>query len=304
MTQLEYEFDLDQVPVQAAEPDGGRPLLPGRRTRPLLMLALVLAALGGAVLRTVSSGGDEPPPLPVSARVSVTALALTPDPVVKLRLELSSPAGDLQVDRLRLVDGGTGVATVSLTALVPAGRTAGFDLDLPLVCRPLGTGDLTGTVRVRDPGARLWREVPVVATGTLHGGDGACGQPATQQLPPGWQNPLQVQDVTVTGDRLEFTVTGLGGLDRVQGISIDGTLLSPAPGTRPTGQLAVLAPQPDCSRPDRQSLLPTGVRVTLIGPAGLITRYAALGPTLAHWLRDTREQRCGGRSAAPAQEGG
>ena len=292
------EFDLDHAPVRFA-PESG-PAAPPGRYRPLLVLALVLAAVAGAVLRTVSFGGPETPPAPVSAVLTLTDLALSPDPVVELRLQVTAVAGDVQVDRVRLIGGGAGDVSLPLETLVPAGRSTGFDLETALTCRDLGTPDLTGTVRVRDPASPLWREVPVVTAGELHGGNGACGLPATRDLPPGWPKPMTVDDVRVSGEVLAFTVGGLGGLDRVQGVSVDGTLLSQAPGTRPTGHIAVLRPQLDCRRLDTRPFVPTGVRVTLTGPSGLVTRYAALGPALAHWLRSTREQQCGDRSAVPA----
>jgi hypothetical protein len=287
------EFDLDHATARAE----GAPARPGGRRRPLLLLALVVAALGGALLRTVSFGSSEPPAAPVSAVLSLTDLALAPDPVIGLRLELTATAGDVQVDRLRLGGGGSGNVTLPLGTLLPSGRSSGFDLETPLLCKPLGNPDLTGTVRVRDPGAQLWREVPVVTAGLLHGPGGACGVAANQVLPPGWDAPLEVGAVRAVGPVLTFTVKGLGSLDRVQGVSVDGTILSPAAGNRATGEIAVLAPEPDCTRPDTRPFVPTGVRVLLTGPSGMVTRYAALGPVLAQWLRSARADRCDHRTA-------
>jgi hypothetical protein len=287
------EFDLDHTAARA--PDG--PARRSGRHRPLLLLALVVAALTGAVLRTVSFGSSEPPASPVAAVLTLTDLALSPDPVLGLRLELTATSGEVQVDRLRLSGGGADGATLPLGTLLPAGRSSGFDLETPLLCKSLGNPDLTGTVLVRDPDAQLWREVPVVATGLLHGPGGACGVAANQALPPGWDAPLPVSAVRVKGPVLTFTVTGLGSLDRVQGVSVDGTVLSPTAGNRATGVIAVLAPEPDCTRPDTRPFVPTGVRVLLTGPSGMVTRYAALGPVLAQWLRSARADRCP-RSAA------
>lgn len=289
MTLLEFDLDPAPAPATAAGPERG-----SGRLRPLLLLALVLAAVAGAVLRTVPFGDTDPPAPPVSAVLTAQGLALTPDPVLALRLVVSSPAADLQLDRLTLTGGGTDVV-LALGTLLPAGRPQGFDLEVPLRCAPGAVRDLAGTLRARPADATVWQQVAVQATGPLRGSGGGCGV-AAQALPVGWDRPLPVDDVAVDGDLLTFTVGGLGALDRVLGVSVDGTLLSPAAGTRPTGRIAVLRPQPDCSRPDTRPVLPTGAQVLLDGPSGQVTRYAALGPVLAQWWRAGRARACDGGS--------
>ena len=283
------EFDLDHAPARPGAPAPG----PAGRRLPLLLGALVVAAVAGAVLRTVSFGHAEPPAAPVVAVLSADGLTLAPDPTLSLRLEVAAEAGDIEVQRVDLRGGGSGDVSIRLGAQIRSGRSAGFDLETTLVCRPLGNPDLTGTVRVLDVGAELARDVPLVTTGALHGDGGGCGLTAAG-LPTGWPDPVPVSDVRVVGEVLALRLDDLGA-GRVQGVSVEGTVLSPAPGARPDDELALLPPTLDC-RPDTRPALATGLQLLVAAPDGLSTRYAPVGPELARWLRSARAGQCDRRS--------
>ena len=299
------EFDLDELARRGPGRRGsGLPGsgLPGDPSRPaprsgrgvaILAGALVLAAIGGAVLRSVSSGAGPVPAAPVTARLTVQGLALAPDPMMALRLELSAPAAGVEVDRIDLNGGGVDRVSLPLDASLASAGSLGFDLAAPLRCSGLGEPDLTGTVRLRDQAAAGWREVSVVVAGALNADGGGCAL-TRAGLPDGWQAPVRVDGVQVQQGSLVITVAELGAGRTVAGVFADGTLLSRAPGTGPVGRLALQPPVSDCRAQASRPAVPTGLRLLVSGrPEGLVSRYAAVGPALAGWLRSSYTAQCG-----------
>jgi hypothetical protein len=284
------EFDLDQSVRSGV---AARSMFRSARTVALLVGVLAVAAVAGGLVRSLSSTSLPVRTAPVAARLTALDVTLTPDPRVLMRLEVSSPAAGVELDRIDLSGGGLDGRSLRLDRTLQAGEPGGVDLEAPLTCRAFDDPDLTATVRARETGTSRWRQVPVTVAGALHGHAGGCAL-ARGRLPSGWPAPARGATALIDHGVLLVELGDLGAGRRVLAASADGTLLSDAPGDRPAGELALLPPVVDCRAQAGQQTLPAGIRLLVNGgPEGLIGRYAPIGPILSAWLRSAYVAHCG-----------
>jgi hypothetical protein len=270
------ELDLDVAPVDP------RPRGHWRAALALFLVAVLVGAASGAVLRTLTAG--TPPPALPQAELGFVEGHLDGGTIATLRLTIrnGSPV-PVAIDRFEAAGIRTDRVTVPVRRTVPGRGTTAMLLPVNVDCtRTLVFSALEARVILGDGTA-----VPAVTARRLAAAGGLCRQ-LRGELPEGWWDPWSGVTHRMVGDNLELTLPPVDPGVGLAGVWVGDTLLATVPprvvlvGNRyPPFQLM---PPDHCVLGDG-ARMPTGVRILLAGGTrGLRTRYVVIGPDLARWL--------------------
>jgi hypothetical protein len=287
--------------------------------------AVVVGALGGAALASLSRPSLPPAPSPTVAVITLDTVVLDPVPSAVLALRVDNLGQARQLVRDVHVSGGdVADAVVAVGQELPAGGGVDARVVVPLRCDVTpapGADRISAMVRIAAadagggvvPGAGGSATSHQPATGTVDVravGVGRAAQlggmcaAADAVLPGGWRSPAHVAAQRLDGDELDLAVTGLpADATRIVWIDADGILLPQSrldPGIRAgTARLRVPPPAPGCRDTGVRPVVPTGLQLHLEGPGGLRSAYAPVGAVVAQWLMDAYGRSCPELPAGP-----
>jgi hypothetical protein len=305
------EWDLDTL-------SDDQPAGPGHALALVLTLAIALGGLaGGAVVGSALASAD-PPRHPPAATLAIRDLyvdASSPAPnadreatgtaepstglrsgrpVVVLRLQIDNPGPvPLALSSLQLDGVAPGGTVLPLSTRVAGHRSGVVDVSVSPEC----SGDTPSTTvraRLRLAGSPETTEIPVPTSRELGQTGGLCTV-LENELPRGWQAPIETAQTRRRGRDLEVTVPDLSG-DQVAGILVDDRLLptvlvgdrllSASAQLRP-GQPTVLRFRgpPPCVENSSTVTIPSAIRLLARDSGGLRQQMIIIGPELTRWLR-------------------
>jgi hypothetical protein len=301
---LDPVIDLDADPPR--QPGARRP----SRFRTLLVAVCVLAALGGASLRSAEVTPAPTPPQ-VVVTLALRAVTLDPQPRAVLELALSNHGEEpVLADAVALSGGGLYAARAQIgQRLLPRSSGGLASMIVALRCGPgeraaepvVARVELRGTARDPASGGTTVTAIPV---GRAADAGGLCAA-AEISLPQGWRDLARATSWSLADGQLKLAVADLPtDVTALVAVWSDGLLLplpgGPSPVRDRSVQLTIGRPQPGCRDAGTRPVVPTGFQLLVQGREGMRYSYVPVGAAVADWLMTAYVAACPSRPDGPS----